>query len=195
MSRPKRGRHDNDRRGLTVLEMLVSLSSLFILMTLTGMTFHLLLRTERMVSQSFVTERAISKLATDFRNDVHRATSATTPTSDEQADQELDLDLGNGTHVRYQSGQNLMTRLLVKGDTVAAREDFRLPDCQTSFLADASTPNLRRLRIERPGSSITRDSQAPRPLQPLVIEANLNRWPVTSVAQSQEVSSEEKVSP
>ncbi|WP_029247454.1 hypothetical protein [Schlesneria paludicola] len=124
-------------------------------------------------------ERVISKIATDFRNDVHRAKSGTMPISGERLHRELDLDLGEGTHIRYQADQHRLTRELVKGDTVMAREDFRLPDCQPHLSPEfPANPNLRTLSIERPSSTITRDSRAPRPLRPLVIDAYLNRWPV-----------------
>ena len=55
------------RRGVSLIEMVVVISMMTVVIGLVGMTFHLLLRSEKLVSQSFVTERTISRLAVQFR--------------------------------------------------------------------------------------------------------------------------------
>ena len=167
----------SSRRGVTLIELVVALTMFSFMMTLSGMTFHLLMRSEKMVSQSFVTERALSKLAIDFRDDVHRAKSGTMPASEGASIQQLDLDFTDGTSARYLIDKNRVTRSLMKADTLTAREDFRLPDCQIRFAPVIdSDPRVRRLIIERPAPTMTRNSRAPQPKRPIVMDAYLGRW-------------------
>ena len=66
------------RSGVSLIELLASIAMLTTLLVLTGTTFHLLFRADKSVSQSFVTERSISRLAVQFRDDVHQSESGIT---------------------------------------------------------------------------------------------------------------------
>jgi prepilin-type N-terminal cleavage/methylation domain-containing protein len=170
------------RSGFTLIEMMVVISILTVMMSLVGMTFHLLLRTEKLVSQSFVTERAISRLAVQFRDDVHQAETGLLTSDANPGKYELALGDSRGIRVRYAATEKGLVRLSVDRDQVVSREDYRLPECQISIsTGQGDEASLRTLIIERPGATIVQYEQRPRPLRSLRIEAHLHRQALTEV--------------
>ena len=175
----------NIRRGFTLIELVVVMSMMMVILSLAGMTFHLLLRTEKVVSQSFVTERAISRLSVQFRDDVHRSERGELTGDIGNEKRELTLGDASGIRIRYAVTADGIARLLVDRDAVVARDDFRLPECHVSIAAeDIANLSLRTLVIERPGAMIVQKQQAPPPLRPLRIEAHLNRQGLRSSASA-----------
>jgi prepilin-type N-terminal cleavage/methylation domain-containing protein len=167
----------NPRLGFSLIEMMVVISILTVMISLVGTTFHLLLRTEKLVSQSFVTERSISSLAVQFRNDVHQAETGVV-TGDASTGHYL-LVLGDSVspRVRYEISPASLVRFLVDGDQVVSREDYRLPECRVSIEGVSElNPLLRSLMIQRPGATIVQKEQMPRPLRSLRIDAFLHRF-------------------
>ena len=161
-------------RGFSLIELIVVMSMMMIILSLTGMSFHLLTRTERAVAQSFVTERAISRLAVQFRDDVHRSNEGTISSNVENAIGELNLRDSRGIQVRYLAASEIITRFLIKNDKIVSRDDFRLPECRVSIAAgDQAESKLRRLVIERPGAVLIQKQQVNPPLRQLNIEAYL----------------------
>lgn len=165
------------RDGFTLVEMMVVIAALAVMLTLAGMTFHLLLRTERHVSQSFVTERSISQLAVLFRDDCHQSEVGPITNSNENDQQELGLQRYDGSRVRYVANSKGLVRQVMDHDQVVAREDFLLPECQVSITAGSGgdSSRLRILNIKRPGAVIVRNERSSIPLRSLPIEAYLRR--------------------
>ena len=164
------------RRGVSLIEMVVVISMLTVVIGLVGMTFHLFLRSEKLVTQSFVTERTISRLAIQFRDDVHQSEIGALSSGSESDKPVLTLANSSGTQIRYQVIADGLARVLVSNDQVTARDDFRMPDCHISLFAgsdDEST--LRRLVIERPGAVLVKQHQEAVPLRALKIDAHLKR--------------------
>lgn len=165
------------RDGVAILELLAVISMLAVVMSITGMIFHLLMRSEKLVTQSFVTERAISRIAIQFRNDVHLSTLGTLSSRSNGTPDELALGDDGTTRVKYRVTREGLTRLQFDRDGVTVREDFRLPECQVRLTPGTETdPTLRTLVIARPGAAITRNPSAPRPLRALEIHARLGRY-------------------
>ena len=164
------------RSGVSLIEVMVVITFLTLLMSLTGMTFHLLFRSEKLVTQSFVTERAISQLSIQFRNDVHLSESGVV-TSDSAAETaELLLSLPDGLTIHYLAKRAALIRLQKEGERIVTREDYRLTDCRPVLLAGPdSDVSLRTLLIARPGATIVQKEHQPLPLRSLRIEARLNR--------------------
>ena len=106
------------RRGVSLIEMLVVISMMTIVIGLVGMTFHLLLRSERLVAQSFVTERTISRLAIQFRDDVHQSEIGALSSGSESDKPVLTLANSSGTQIRYQVIADGLARVLVSNDQV-----------------------------------------------------------------------------
>ena len=173
------------RSGFTLVELMVVISMVAVLISLAGMTFHLLLRSEKQVSQSFVTERAISQLAVLFRTDCHQAESSVLTSDRETGVNELALSDAKGLRVRYIASATGLIRLGIDGDQVVSREDFRLPECRVSFSSGrGSDDTFQTLLIERPGASIVRKEQAPLTLRSLRIESHLH--PAVNPASDEE---------
>ena len=164
------------QNGFTLIEMVVAISMISVMLTLAGMTFHLILRAEKSVSQSFVTERSISRLAIQFRDDVHRAEAGTINNDSQSSRSELNLDIASGSGIRYAVTTDGLARILVEDGTIVARDDFRLPECHVGFEAgnDADSKS-RTLVIERPGAVIARKQYGSSPLRPLKIVAYLKQ--------------------
>jgi prepilin-type N-terminal cleavage/methylation domain-containing protein len=164
------------RRGVSLIEMVVVISMLTIVIGLVGMTFHLLLRSERLVSQSFITERTISRLAIQFRDDVHQSDTGVLSSGSESEKPVLTLGNESGIQIRYLVIAEGLVRLLVANDRVTARDDFRLPDCRLSlFSGSDGESSLQRLVIERPGAALVKTHQESAPLRAMKIDAHLNQ--------------------
>jgi hypothetical protein len=166
----------HNRRGVSLIEMVVVISMMTIVFGLVGMTFHLLLRSEKIVSQSFMTDRTISRLAIHFRDDVHQSETGVITSESESDQPELSLENASGIQIRYAVTTDGIVRQLITDDRVTARDDFRLPDCHIS-LTEGSDPEslLRRLVIERPGSILVKKHQESVPLRAMKIDAHLKR--------------------
>ena len=166
------------RQGFTLIELLIVMSMFATATMLTGMTFYLLMKSEKLVSQSFTTERTIARLAERFREDVHRSQTADLNVVDETSGSlnQLTLVDSEGQRIRYRTTRGGVARLALNEETIFARDDFHLPDCHSNLAKGTeSDPLLYRLIIQRPGVTITRNAQAPHPLRSLDIRAHLNR--------------------
>ena len=146
------------------------------ILVLAGTTFQLLFRADKSVAQSFVTERSISRLAIQFRDDVHRSESGTMNVDSTTKKNDLILSDGRQFHLRYTVTKEGLARLIVDGDTITAREDYRLHDCQVRFEAVHGTDSqLLTLIIDRPGTVLLKNAPSKSPTRALSIQAFLNQ--------------------
>lgn len=176
--------------GASLIEVVVAIAMIGVILSLTGITIHRLLRVEQVVTQSFVTDRSISRLAIQFRDDVHRSQSATPVESTRDAKSELSLESDTGDRIRYAITERGIARLAEDRTGGRAREDYRLPDCRVSFQhANDSEPRLRSIIIERPSAIATNEPTALRPLRALKIQAYLHQPPSKSVPVIEQDSS------
>ena len=163
------------RQGFTLIELVVVIVMLTVMLSLAGTTFYLLLRAEKGVSQSFVTERTISKLAIQFRDDVHQAGISEWSGDQAAMTQTLTLKNDRGNTIVYKVTPNVLSRIHFEHDVILGREDFLLPECEILFEKDnGGVGSLRSLVIQRPGAMVIKNQQLPQPLRPLRIEAHLN---------------------
>ena len=164
------------RQGFTLIELVVVIVMLTVMLSLTGTTFYLLLRAEKGVSQSFVTERTISKLAIQFREDVHQAAISDWSGEEAAMTQTLTLKNDRGNTILYKVTPNGLSRNHFEHDVILGREDFLLPECEILFEPNkGGLGSLRSLVIQRPGAIVIKNQQIPPPLRSLRIEAHLNR--------------------
>lgn len=165
------------RHGFSLLEMITVMSMMSTVILLTGATFHILFRSEKAVTLSFVTERAVARLSVQFRDDVHEAESVSVKLGPDDAQREFVLSDANGVRVRYVMTKDGLARLSMDGNEVSAREDFRLPDCHVRYVdGEHIDVALKTLVIERPGATAIRPPNGVRPLRALEIQARLNRF-------------------
>ena len=171
-----RSKRHRCRNAFTLIEMIVIITMLTSLIALTGTTFSLLMRSEKLVTQSLITERITARLAEHFRNDVHESKIGTLVESTTTTGQELLLGDDGGTRIRYLITKEGIARFTVHQGKIVARDDFRLPDCHSTFAKGPESDSLlRSLTIKRSGPIMTRHAHAPKTLRALEIEAFLDR--------------------
>jgi type II secretory pathway component PulJ len=180
-----RTQSDHRRSGFTLVELVAAISMLTTILVMTGTIFHLLLRSDKAAAQSFITERSISRLAVQFRDDIHHALTANLVEDPAQSKPVLELSNPPQMKLHYVVTQKGIARLTIDGDAVSAREDYQLPDCRIRFqVDDQDNPRLRSLIVERPGVVMTTKPQSPQPFRTLAIEASLDRFHSFAVDRS-----------
>lgn len=184
------------RQGFTLIELLVAISIFYVIASLTGMTFYLLTRSERLVSQSFVIELTTTRLAEKFREDVHRSKTADVVHDESKTLVQLNLADSFNRTIQYRITKTGVARSEMKGDTVVHRDDFLFPDCQTDLVIDKElSPNVCQLLIKRPGVQMTRNPHAPKPLRTLEIRARLGTEQAVTRQPEPDSSSTDEVEP
>ncbi|QDT46355.1 hypothetical protein Pan258_03730 [Symmachiella dynata] len=168
----------NRRRGISLIEMIVVIgASSIILMVGAGM-LHTLMRSERVATESLVHATNHARLAEQFRDDIHAATTATIQ-GEPGADYALQITTPNAAEIAYsQQG-----RLLVRKETVAKQpprhEQFQLPaDVRIRFAIDESGPQkIADLSWNFADDDTTTNAEraARPPLNPLKIEAVIGK--------------------
>lgn len=171
----------NKRRGASLIELMVVISMATAVLAMIGTIFHRMFQAEQGSARTALMERTTSRLAIQFRRDVHAARSAVHKTSPDGTAPILELksQSDSTTAVVYFGGRDEVRRELVENGETRARESFRLPKCSTTFPqqpAPGSTkPQIVSLLIERPHSTLTANPQAIPTLRGLPLEAELGR--------------------
>ena len=171
------------RRGVSLIELMVVISIVTVLFGMVGVVFHRLFLAEQVAMRAALTERTVSRLAVQFRGDVHASTVAmpevqdgTTRTFKLLHSQLMWVMEFPAIVYTARDGEVLREQFGADGKLLN-REVYRLPECRVSF--PNQTENLHAvlisLAIERQGSTVTPQPQAVRPYRTLVIEAFLSR--------------------
>ena len=172
------------RRGASLIELMVVIAVITVLFGMVGVVFHRMFLSEQVAMRAALTERAISRLADQFRHDVH-STNAAIPEVDDGTIRTLKLVHAETDRVQafpaivYSIRDDEVTReqFGTEGKPLS-REVYRLPECRVSFpdqTEEMADHVMIRLAIERQGSTITPQPQATRPWRSLAIEAILSR--------------------
>lgn len=174
------------RQGYSLIELVVVMSMLSVLLALTGTTFYFLMRSEKSVTQSLVTERSVSRLANQFRDDVHQSIRCEQAGGVGEKKTELTLKTDDQHQVQYRTTKGGLTRYQVEAGNAVAREDYRLPECEIHFESDGeSNPTLCTLVIQRPGAVMMRTPRGAIPLRALKIQARvMNQGVVVAAKQA-----------
>ncbi len=151
------------RRGFTLIEVAVVVSITSLLFALCATTLIALMRLERQCAAEIAQDRAVARLASQFRADAHVA---------------LDVDCTDGClfeldgekTVRYLFSPPAVTREVRRGDAIDHRDSFLLGrDASVSFSPDANSHGrLIVMQMSRLGS------RPPLPAGPLEIAAAVN---------------------
>lgn len=173
------------RRGASLIELMVVVSIITILFSMVGVVFHRLFLSEQLAMRAALTERTVSRLADQFRRDVHSATTATFIENEAGLASSLVLMSSRDTvagastpaNVVYSIHKGDVLRELIADGKATSREFYRLPECQMRLATstDEAKVEMVSLAIERQGSTVTPQPQAARPRRSLAIEAALGR--------------------
>jgi Tfp pilus assembly protein FimT len=118
------------RRGITLVETLVVISTASVVMTLATTTIIWLLRTEGSGADALIANTSLARLAADFRHDVRNATDAKLTSADDSNITSLVLALPDASSVRYEASsgkvsrkQKMKTALRVESYSVGSGEN------------------------------------------------------------------------
>ena len=173
----------SQRRGASLIELMVVIAIISALFSMVGVVFHRLFLSEQVAMQAALTERTVSRLADQFRRDVH-STNTAIPEAGDGTTRALKLMHAEMGRVKdfpaiaysAREGEVIREQFGVDGKSLS-REVYRLPECRMSFPNQTEDVDgvMVSLAIERQGSTITPQPQAVRPRRSLVIEAFLSR--------------------
>lgn len=163
----------NRRRGASLIELMVVIVLASSVMLLTATLLHRLFRAENLATRSAVTDANIGRLARQFRNDVHQATSVKR-LDDADKKPGLELKVDSNQTISYTAGDHRVDREVIGPEGVASRETYRLPDCRISFPIQET--NLLMLQIDRPHTTLTPSQQVTRKSRGIAIEAEPGRY-------------------
>jgi prepilin-type N-terminal cleavage/methylation domain-containing protein len=137
--------------GFTLVEMLMVISLLSIVLCTVGVIFHGLRSAQRAIGDHQTAIDGITRLAEQFREDVHSAASAeilaggadaaaatAEPVEEKGSPRDmLKLSQPNESEIDYQFDGGRVTRVVRSGDQITQRESYGLPErCQVQWLLD-----------------------------------------------------------
>lgn len=158
------------RRGISLVELLVTMSACCIILTMSATLIHRMLHVQSRSRAFQNAERSALRLERSLRRDAHQTREVIPNKEPQQAELLLQFELPKQQRVEYRQADGQVSRLLLEGDRVIAREDFAFP-ATTTF------------RVERsPGGAVTLLSSdgSPDALTPSSVRAPLRielTWP------------------
>jgi hypothetical protein len=170
----------NTRRGVSLTELLILMSSYTMILSLCAVLLHRVMRVE-IDSRSFVdTERTSERLGHQFRQDVHQATTAETDGAKLKGDVFLQLQLPNNQTVEYSRAKGNVLRTVSHSGKAGAREEFAFDASCKLFVRQDESPKRVALSITSPALEPTSDTaeqlQSYRAVPTgLYVEASINR--------------------
>ena len=182
------------RRGVSLTELLLLMSSYTMILSMCGVLLHRVMRVE-IDSRSFVDmERTSTRLSHQFRQDVNQATAAEADASKLQNNVFLQLQLAGDQSIEYRWAEGSVVRTVLQDRKTAAREEFAFdPWCKLTVRQEKS-PSRIVLSIARAGlESISDRAEQLRTYKAcpmgLYVEASIGREiSVANVAAQQERS-------
>ena len=168
------------QKGFTLIELMVVIAIISVIFSLVGAVFQRLFLSEQSAMRAALVEQTVSRLADQFRRDIHAATFAEIDTQREGATGSLGLFEANRDQpaiVYVVLTDEVIREQRAADATVSHREVFRLPECRISFATQVTEAEVSfiRLAIARQHSTITPQPQATRPYRTLAVEAALGR--------------------
>jgi type II secretory pathway pseudopilin PulG len=115
-----------NRSGKSLIEMVVVMSVMSMVMLISVRTITLLMRADASGGKSLVAGTSLSRLAHQFRLDVHAAWDAQLVTPEESGEARLQLSLPESTIVEYRPFAEKILRTIRRGEKTTSREDFHL---------------------------------------------------------------------
>ncbi|TWU12695.1 hypothetical protein CA54_15200 [Symmachiella macrocystis] len=168
----------NRRRGISLIEMIVVIGASSIILLVGAGMLHTLMRSERVATESLVHATNHARLAAQFRDDIHAATTVSIQ-GEPGADDVLQITNPNAAEILYSQQGRLLVRRETEATHPPRHEQFRLPvDVRIRFAINDSGPHkiadLSWNFVD--DDSMTSAERATRPpLNPLKIEAIIGK--------------------
>jgi hypothetical protein len=145
------------RRGVSLTELLMLMSSCTMILSLCAVLLHRVMRVE-IESRSFVAaEQTSERLGHQFREDVHQATAAETAGSKLNKDVILRLQLPDDQTIEYMHANGNVLRTASHNGKVGARDEFAFePACKLS-IHQVESPRRLVLSITSPALELASD--------------------------------------
>ena len=115
------------RRGTSLIEMLVVITTISFVLSGTGICLHGMYRADRRTRESLVRHETLQRLALQFRTDAHQAAAVRVKADGNQPAQGMTLAQPNGRSVEYRWADGSIERHLRDGEKRLHDEAFRLP--------------------------------------------------------------------
>lgn len=150
----------SNRRGVSLVEVIVMIGMSMALMGIAVKMLHSLLRFERSGGESLVISHNRARLAAQFRDDVHAATAATVERPAEGTSQ-LQLKFPDAGVVTYRQSDRSVLRTSTAADAPGNQEEFRLPAAtRVKFAVSHDNPPATAVLICEPVTAETSTSPA-----------------------------------
>ena len=120
------------RQGKTIIELLVVITVLGAMITPMGRLLHTMMRSEREGAHALAAGASGSRLAREFRSDVHAAREMDLLAS-EDGPGDLKLIHSDERVVTYVPGDGRIRRIVTRGDKTLSRDSFRLSPGTSHF--------------------------------------------------------------
>lgn len=151
------------RNGFSLVELLIVMSVGTAMLMVAMSVLYLLKETQNNVRQRLASGRRVTRLADQFRDDVHDASRVERVPNETSSSTETiwRFTIQPDTVVRYEIGDDEVRRIRTTGDR-KIHEDYRLPaGVRASLLSPASESSITTLRFETadPGGEGTRPIQ------------------------------------
>jgi hypothetical protein len=160
------------RRGISLLELMLTLSACIVILTMSAGLIHRAMHAQTKARLFFDVERSACRLGDSFRRDVHAAKSAAVGKSADGKGVLLRLQLAGDQSVEYHQTAGRVERLWHVDGNVRAREMFVFPR-ETRLQAKQEPPRLLILSIVPPDDAADAGEPANRPLRPYLVPAIL----------------------
>ena len=130
-----------NRKGASLLEMIIVMSLTSVVLVIGGQVIHTLLRSERNGAMSLVESLSRSRLNRDFRRDV-RAAQALSPTAGDDGQRAVcELQLEHNRRVIYrQTDRETLARIELFNGTVHSRDDYAVAPGKATVESTGETP-------------------------------------------------------
>jgi hypothetical protein len=136
------------------MELLLVITVIGALSAMGAVLIGLLMSAESRGTEGIVVQTTFARLGRQLRADVHAAESADVVAVGDAADAQLNLQLGDGSSVRYIAAAGHVVRERERGDAGKSREEYLLPEGTSRFVADEDA-GLVRLEHLRPYATDT----------------------------------------
>jgi hypothetical protein len=151
------------RRGITLIEIVIVLSLASLVLMMAATTLVAVLRIGKQVNDDLAQDVSITRLASQWREDVHAAIN-----SEMAAD--CILTMPDQGRIRYRFASPAVTREVFRGDSLIHRDAFVLPSRASVSFGQASEHQGRLHRLEISRANLPGKAFAV-PVRPIVFEA------------------------